>query len=596
MFAVKENRKEKYYSTGRIISSFAAAVLCGTIIGLCSLYLATGSFSIEMFVSYLKNPYIMLLNMAPPIILSAIFYLLFNRAVWSFLATTALIMVPTVIHYYKLALRGDALLFADMSLAVETANMLETYDLFIDKRLWAFIGILTFCTLFLALFARGRFKRKAPRLIAAICILLASLFMTPLYSSEGIYNSKTSNISLINQWSDNQQYISKGFVYPFLHSVKNAFSPAPESYSEKEAKEILASYEDEVIPEDKKINIVCIMLEAYTDLSRFESLTFTEDVYAKYHALEKMGYSGRLITDIFAGDTRVSERQFLTGLPYARLDDFVGKSNSYVWYLRENGYTTTGSHPSYGWFYNRQNINKNLGFETYLFSENYYKEITQVDITYDMKFFPLLRDLYLDRDKTRPYFSFSITYQGHGPYQTDTENYASPYVENPGVSLTDERMLNNYLNTIKGTTEHLYTFATEMLATNEPLVLVFFGDHLPSMDTDGRVLTAYGVNLDTSTEEGFENYYGTQYLIIANDAAKKVSGNSFSGKGETISAAFLMNKVFELCGYKGSSYMQFTSDIASRTPVIHRYDDFGEGDRRLFDCVSYYYRKNFSYN
>ncbi len=596
MFAIKDNRKEKLFKPWRVVFAFIATVICCGILGLVSLYLATSTYSVEMFVSYLKNPYILLLNMAPPLILSVLFFLLFNRAVWSFLATTLLVAVPTVIHYYKLALRGDALIFADMSLALESAKMLESYDLFMDMRLWTGLGIFAFCTLFLALFAKGRFKRKAPRLTSAVCILLASLLLVPAYTSDDIYNTKTENVSLINRWSDNQQYISKGFVYPFLHSVKSSFSPAPEGYNEEEAKEILSSYTDEIIPADKQINIVCVMLEAYTDLSRFESLRFTEDVFAKYHELEKIGYSGRLITDIFAGDTKVSEREFLTGYPYARLDDFVSKSNSYVWYLRSNGYETTGSHPSYAWFYNRQNINKNLGFESYLFSENYYKEITEVDITYDMKFFPLLRDLYLERDRSRPYFSFSINYQGHGPYETNTENYPYPYLENPGVSLTDERMINNYLNSIKGTTEHLYTFANDMLATEEPLVLVFFGDHLPSMDIGGRVLSAYGVNLDTSTNEGFENYYGTQYLIIANDAAKKISGNSFVGKGETISVAFLMNKVFELCGYKGSAYMQFTSDIASRTPVIHRYDDMSEGDRRLFDCVSYYYRKNFSYN
>ena len=596
MFATREDPKAKFHKAWRIVFAFVFTVLFSAAIGFVSLYLATSNFSIEMFVSYLKNPYILLLNMAPPVILSALFFLLTNRAIWSFLLTTAFIAAPTVIHYYKLALRGDALIFADMSLALESAKMLETYSLFMDARLWTGLGIFAFCTLFLAIFARGRFKRKAPRLIAAVCILLASVLLVPFYASDDIYNVKTENVSLINRWSDNQQYISKGFVYPFLHSVKSSFAPAPDGYSEDEAKEILSAYTDEVIPKDKQINIVCVMLEAYSDLSRFEELRFTEDVFAKYHELEQMGYSGRLIADVFAGDTKVSEREFLTGYPYARLDDFVSKSNSYVWYLLKNGYETTGSHPSYGWFYNRQNINKNLGFESYLFSENYYKEITKVDITYDMKFFPLLRDVYLERDRSRPYFSFSINYQGHGPYETTVENYTSPFLENPGVSLSDERMLNNYLNSIKGTTNHLYTFANDMLATSEPLVLVFFGDHMPSMDTGGRVLSAYGVNLDTATKEGFENYYGTQYLILANDAAKEVSGNPFSGKGETLSISFLMNKVFELCGYKGSAYMQFTSDIASRTPVIHRYDDMSEGDRHLFDCVSYYYRRNFCYN
>ena len=44
--------------------------------------------------------------------------------------------------------------------------------------------------------------------------------------------------------------------------------------------------------------------------------------------------------------------------------------------MKQNGYFTTGAHPCYAWFYNRQNINKNLGFDEYLFSENYFADLT----------------------------------------------------------------------------------------------------------------------------------------------------------------------------------------------------------------------------
>ena len=595
MFAFN-SRKERYFRPLFVVFAFIAVILGGIFTSLCSLYFATHTYSIEMFVSYLANPYILLLNVAPVVILSIVFYLLFNSAVWAYVSTTALVMIPTLVHYFKMSLRGDPLIFADMSLALESAKMLESYDLFIDSRIAVYIGALVFSIILFAFCVKGKMKKKAPRLISALCIILASLFLIPAYTSDKIYENKTENISLINRWSDNQQYISKGFVYPFLHSVKKAFSPAPDGYNAAEAEAVLSEYIDLGIEDDKKINIVCVMLEAYADFSRFEELTFTEDIYAKYHELEEMGYSGTLITDIFAGDTRVSEREFLTGLPYARLDDFVGQSNSYVWYLRQNGYTTTGSHPCYAWFYNRQNINRNLGFESYLFSENYYKEISGTDITYDAKFFPLMKELYLERDKSKPYFSFSITYQNHGPYESGNAYFNTPYVESNGVSAADETLMNNYLNGIKDTTNRLYTFVNDMLATEEPLVLVFFGDHKPYMDIGGRVLSAYGISLDLDTSEGFENYYGTRYLILANDAAKELSGNSFVGEGETISVSFLMNKVFELCGYRGSAYMQFTSDIMAKKPVIHRSDKLDDEAGRLYDRVSYYYRKNFSYN
>ncbi len=595
MFAIKTDRREKYYAKWRIIFAFLAAIFGGIVCGLCSMYFATSQFSYQMFLSYLANPYIAVLNLVPPIIISALLYLLFNRAVWSFVFTNLIVMGATLINYYKIALRGDCFIAEDMTLASEAANMLDSYDLFMDKRIAVYIGIFAAGTVLLALFARGRVKGIVRRAVAAVILLVLSVAIAPCYTSQLIYDQKTANNTYINEWSDTQRYISKGFVYPFLYSVKDALDYPPDGYSESEAKDVLSAYDGESIPSDKAVNIVCVMLEAYNDMSRFDELKFTEDVYGKYRELEKIGYSGTLVTDIFAGDTRISEREFLTGMPFSRMDNFTSKANSHMWYLRENGYTVEGAHPCYAWFYNRENINKNLGFENYFFTENFFRERTNSDITWDGGFFPLLKELYLNRDKSKPYFNFSITYQGHGPYSDSVANFDRTYIECDHVSEADKYILNNYLNAQKLTTDYLYTFVNEMLDSEEPLVLVFFGDHKPWMGNNGVAYGSYGINIDTSTEEGFLNYYSTRYLILANDAAKEVTGNDFVGEGETISVSFLMNKVFELCGYKGSEYMQFTSDIMKEEPVIHRTDVSQSETAKLYDRVSYYYRKNFAY-
>lgn len=580
----------------RVLLALAFSLVGGVTAGVCSLYFAAGSFGEEMLRSYFANPYITVLNLLPPIALSLLLYLLFNRAFWSFIGTHLITVGLTLVHYYKMSFRGDALLAEDLTLVTESGKMLETYELFVDGHMVSYFILFGIGALLSLLLFRGRFRRLLPRMTAAILLCVACGALVPTYTSELYYNEKTANSALINPWSDTQVYVSKGFVYPFLYTVPSAFHPAPEGYDADEAAAVLAQYEEGTIPKEKAVNIVAVMLEAYNDLSRMEELTFVNDVYGKYRELEAMGYSGTLVTDIFAGDTRISERQFLTGLPYSRLDNFISNSNSYVWYLRKNGYTVEGSHPCYAWFYNRENINKKLGFENYFFSENYYKPITGGDITYDARLFPLMREVYETRDRSKPYFSFSITYQGHGPYEDETRYFTEPYVANPGVPAASEAILNNYLNSQKETTDVLYTFAQEMLATEEPLVLVFFGDHKPWMGNNGSVYADYGINMDVSTEQGFLNYYGTRYLILANDAAKAVTGNDFSGEGETISAAFLMNKVFALCGYKGNAYMQYTSALAEQYPVVHRTDAYAETEKQTFDRVSYYYRKNFLYD
>ena len=595
MFAYNPDKQEKLYSKTYVIIAIACALLGGLGVGICSMLFATGEETYEIWQSYFSNAYIVILNLLPPIIISAIFYLVCNSAVWSFVITNILVMVPTFINYYKMAFRGDCFIATDMALAKESQKMLDSYPLFINGRIVGYLVSFAVCSALLAIFARGRLRIRWQRFVAAAALTLASLLLIPVYFSDRIYNVETYNEKIDLQWNDSQMYKSKGFVYPFLHSVKGLFPTPPAGYNEKEVKAQLDKYKYADIPSDKKVNIVCVMLEAYSDFSLFEELTFVNDVYGKYHELEDMGYSGTLVTDIYAGDTRISEREFLTGMPYARMDDFAAPVNSFVWYLRKNGYYTTGSHPLNAWFYNRENINKNLGFESYYFSENYYKERTGQDIVWDGTFFPMMLDIYKTRDKSKPYFSFSITYQGHGPYSDTVPQFEEPYVESDHVSEGDMNILNNYLNAQKGTTDYLYNYVKEMLATEEPLVIVLFGDHKPWMGNNGSVYEAYGINIDTSTEEGFLNYYSTRYLIIANDAAKEVCQNDFLGKGEPLSVSFLMNKVFELCGYKGDSYMQLASEIMNRKSVIHRADNFDSGDNLLYDQISYYYRKNYLY-
>ncbi len=91
---------------------------------------------------------------------------------------------------------------------------------------------------------------------------------------------------------------------------------------------------------------------------------------------------------------------------------------------------------------------------------------------------------------------------------------------------------------------------------------MLYGDHMPDISIDGNSIFAQeGINFDISTRQGFMNYYSTPYIIWANDVAKQVCGNDFIGEGETVSIGFLMNVLFEELGWKGSSYMQLTSDI-----------------------------------
>ena len=168
MFAPNTDRRAKLCRKGRIAFALLASVFGGIVTGLCSLYFAAGAYNDALFATYFANPYILLLNMVPPVLLSVFFYLVCNRAAWSYILTNFFVMVPTLVHYYKVAFRGDPFIAEDLSLITESGKMLETYKLYLNKRLLVYIALLIVGTLLLALLARGRFRKTLPRLSAAL--------------------------------------------------------------------------------------------------------------------------------------------------------------------------------------------------------------------------------------------------------------------------------------------------------------------------------------------------------------------------------------------------------------------------------------------
>jgi len=540
----------------------------GVCLGGVSLLFAYGSYSPNVFYSYFTHPLIFLLNIAPVVGLEMLLWCITGRSALSFFLTGFVTLGFSIGHYYMMLFRDDPLMFQDLRNIREALSITETasYDLTPDKRVIFGVLCLLFGTAVLHFIAKGVPQGKK-RLAAALAVVLLCIPATKAYTSNRVYDTLTANYDHINRWAATQNYISKGFVYPFLHSISANAVQAPEGYRESEAEALLSTYTDAAIPEDKKVDLITLQLEAFADFSRFgnvEGIDF-EKAYGVFHEIEAESITGDLVTNIFAGGTVDTEWAFLTGCCNVR--EFRRDTNSYAWYLREQGYTAEGSHPSYQWFYNRRNVNEYLGFTDYYFFENHYNQLANY-ISLDYQLLPEILKLYRANRGENPYFSFNVTYQGHGPY-SNTENQWN------GEPFTDGRystettfIVDNYLASLQDTAAELRKFLDELQKETRPVVVVAYGDHLPWLGDGNSAYEELGVNLDTSTEEGFYNYYATRYLVWANDAAKKALGHDFTGAGDTVSSCFLMNEVFEILGWEGSRWTQATDSVREQLSVI----------------------------
>ncbi len=556
------------------IWNVALIILAPIILGVLSLSLAYGNYDSRIFLGYFTNPLVALLNLLPPLLLMLLLYGIIGKG-WIAFAIDAFIMLGlTTANFYLLRFRDDPVVFSDLFLLREAADMGTKYDMTPTLKIVLCWLATVFITVILFFMQRKTVKFLHRIFIVPLVILLCIFPLTGVYTSLDIYSYKTNNFDYANEWSATQNYISKGFIYPFIYSVTEINPKKPEDYSEDKAKMILSEFEDSDIPEDKKVNVIAVMLEAFCDVTEMGvDKGLSPNVYYNYHNIRSQSIHGKIITDIFAGGTIDSERAFLTG--YATLFDYRQDVNSFVRYFKDQGYYTEGSHPGNNWFYNRQNVNRYFGFDNYYFYEDYYKDKFTADsdwICSDAIMFPHILNLYREakeKDKDKPYFAFHVTYQGHGPYNENEIIWPDdPMYLNYNIPRKSETIFCNYLSSVKNTWNNIVYMLDVLHNDDEPVVVLLFGDHKPGLGDMNVVYDDLGINLDTSTDDGFINYYSTEYVIWANPKAKEVLGSDFRGEQETISVNFLMNKLFEVCSWKGNAFMQYTDKVRETLPII----------------------------
>lgn len=516
-------------------------------------------------VSWGGDPLLFALNTLPVLLCLGLLWLAFGQAWLAALVTGAAVFGLTLGNYFKICFRGAPLQWADLTLLQEASRMAGEYRLEFVPLMYLFAGAILVCTLVLAFLGRGK-PGATVRLLSLTAVGLASLVcFYEVYPDDDLYHDMAGDYAM----DENKAYISCGMLYPFFHSYGDYMGYA-NGYSAQQASQILSRYEDAEIPADRKVSLVGIQLEANTDFSQFDIEGISPDVYRGFHQVLEQSYSGTLVTDIFAGGTTESEWAVLTGGNYH--DDFSHKTDSVAWYLKSQGYTANGGHPCNDWFYDRLHVNPNLGLDDYLFTENYYYQFIAEGekVAYDDVFFPDLEKRIGEHFATSsdPLFSFNVTYQGHGPYNLEYTYWGSSYCTGDYPEHISNA-LNHYLYLMQDTSDRLLHLTEYLNTLDQPVVLFLYGDHKPWMGVGGSIYEELGINMDLNTEEGFLNYYSTWYAIWGNQAAKETLGQDFVGQGPDLSPCFLMNEVFQLCGWEGSAYMQAQREVAEALPVMH---------------------------
>ncbi len=328
------------------------------------------------------------------------------------------------------------------------------------------------------------------------------------------------------QLSDNfpnlaNAYNDYGFPYCFGLSVIDKGVDRPTEYGEELITDILEDLPEGngSLPvvggdpaEDSRPNVIFVQLESFFDVKYMEGVTFTEDPVPTFTRLKEQYPSGLFTVPVIGAGTVNTEFEVLTGM---RVADFGAGEYPFrsimtettcetlAYDLLASGYRTHAIHNHEGSFYLRNDIYKNLGFESFT-SIEYFENPTfnQNDWAHDA----LLTDeiLYLLGSTAEADLVYTVSVQGHGKYPNEYTPAEDDILITEGLEDPAVRShFTYYINQLNEMDQFISDLYEAVMALEEDTVLVFYGDHLPSISRDE------GVIISTSD-------FQTEYLIISN--------------------------------------------------------------------------------
>ncbi len=411
--------------------------------------------------------------------------LVLNHRIGSTL-TVLIILILSLLSSMKYARRGLPLIPVDIYLVDEALNIKNVVNFLNYIYHFIFITIATITTYF----AHKYFVHKKSltkkfslvNFIISILIIASLFFLSPLYSSE---------------------YLPKGFVLNFAFDSP---SLAPENKLSDNNPYLLKDFLDGVKDQepinsrpDKKPNIIVIMNESFWDINLLRTAEITPNPLAIFEKLKEESIYGMMESPVYAGGTSNAEFEVMTGYSthffnegyMLYTQELKHPYMSLASVLRSQDYKTVGIHPFWGWYYNRNEVYKYLGFDEFI-TEEYLSDLKRKGyyISDDVVTNTIIDKL---EENTDPSFIFAVTMQNHGPY--DDDRYKEMFLDvevSKDLENEDRKILQTYAQGIYDADQALGELVDYIKGSDEPTILLFFGDHLPLLGENYKLYKDLG--------------------------------------------------------------------------------------------------------
>lgn len=465
------------------------------------------------------SPVVFLYNAFMIFVTFSIVYLV-RRRVFTRIIVSVFWLMLGVINGAMLYKRVTPFNAQDLKTLTEGLSLFTNYFTSVELVMMV-VGVIAIIIWLVGMWRRGgQFSGKMHRFLAlggvALCAFIY-VAVTDAAIDKRVVSTYFGNIAFA--------YEDYGLPYCFSASLFNTGISEPDGYSEETMLEISndrkMTESSAGMKEGEMPNIIVVQLESFFDPLEVEYLQFSEDPIPNLRQLFANYSTGYFKVPSVGAGTANTEFEVLTGMNmrYFGPGEYPFKTKlkketaeSAATALAELGYGTHALHNNGGNFYSRARVYNNTGFDSFTSKE--FMNILRTTENGWAKDDILVQHIMdaMDSDEQQD-FVFTISVQGHGDYN-------QVKLENPKIQVTqiDEEHAAQkdaweyYVNQVYEMDAFVQHLIEEVESRNEPSVVVFYGDHLPTMGLE--------------VEDLKNRYlYNTNYVIWDNIGLQKEDRN-----------------------------------------------------------------------
>lgn len=493
-----------------------------------------------------------------------------NQAGLTCMISYLFLMILAGVNYFVYLFRGNEFIFSDLKSIQTGLSVAGNYEFVLDERAGY---VILLGTLYVALARKLAVPSKKRIPMAIVCVSLAVLC--------GVYIGRETESYVTETWEQKGSY-RNGYILNFVLSIRDCFIAEPEGYSEEAVRELEEKYdgtgESYVDDVEEQPTIIVIMSESYADLSVVGDFSTNMEVTPFYDSLTENTLKGYALSSVFGAKTPNSEWEFLTGNSMAFLpsgsvvyQQYISDTpTSLVSNLKNIGYTCVAMHPYYETGWSRNSVYPDMGFDEMYFIDDFDQTKMYREYITDQEFYEKIVERYESRKANEDLFIMGISMQNHGGYTEKYDNF-NEEVRMLGLNYPD---VNQYLSLVHESDKALEYLISYFEGVDEPVEIVFFGDHQPSLSSSFYPYLN-GKGLSGLTLSELEDLYTVPFFIWTNYDSQEETM-------ELTSINYLSTLALKRAGIALPAYNQFLADMMEVIPAINSRGYYSAADGKFY--------------